>query len=201
MKIFIEKQINNFFGLFNSELKRVLPRKSMLFAKGYFKGKEVIGVEIGSLKGINSKSIIKTLNVKKLYLVDPYLDYDGYTDDNGKDKMNKHMSDCINRLKGLEDKYELIRDYSANAAKKIPNNLDFVYIDGNHTYPFVKEDIDLYYPKVKDGGIIAGHDMENGKPSDEHDGVTKAVIEFAVKNKLKLYIQSPDWWIVKGNTW
>jgi hypothetical protein len=57
-------------------------------------------------------------------------------------------------------------------------SLDFVYIDANHAYDFVKQDIELWYPKVKKGGYLWGHDYidldwyndpnfaENGK--DKH---------------------------------
>lgn len=38
------------------------------------------------------------------------------------------------------------------------NSLDFVFIDANHHYEFVKKDIEAWYPKVKPGGTIAGHD-------------------------------------------
>jgi hypothetical protein len=37
-------------------------------------------------------------------------------------------------------------------------SLDFVYIDANHAYDFVKQDIELWYPKVKKGGYLWGHD-------------------------------------------
>jgi hypothetical protein len=52
------------------------------------------------------------------------------------------------------------------------DSLDFVFIDGDHRYEFVKADIEAWVPKVKSGGIIAGHDY--GWCSD----VRKAVHEF-----------------------
>jgi len=38
------------------------------------------------------------------------------------------------------------------------NSFDFIFIDGNHTYDYVKSDINNWYPKVKPGGILMGHD-------------------------------------------
>jgi hypothetical protein len=86
--------------------------------------------------------------------------------------------------------------------------LDFIYIDANHAYDFVKEDIECWYPKVKPGGWVMGHDYidmnwetppfaENGK--DKHlwmyddsnpegtkyagvFGVNPAVDEFCLEN-------------------
>jgi len=55
--------------------------------------------------------------------------------------------------------------------------LDFVYIDGNHEYSNVKKDIQLWYPKIKKGAYIAGDDY------DWHlgDDVKRAVNEFFVE--------------------
>jgi len=51
-------------------------------------------------------------------------------------------------------------------------SIDFLFIDANHTYEYVSQDIAAYLPKIKPGGIIAGHDF-NG----HHPGVVQAVIE------------------------
>jgi len=67
-----------------------------------------------------------------------------------------------------------IRDYSVNASKLYEDeSLDFVFIDAAHDYQNVKNDINAWFPKVKKGGIIAGHDYVEGW----HD-VVKAVDEF-----------------------
>lgn len=60
---------------------------------------------------------------------------------------------------------------------------DWVYIDGNHHYDFVKEDLELSRTKVKEGGIIAGDDYWWGK----HEGqpVKRAVEEFVTENGLR----------------
>ena len=51
-------------------------------------------------------------------------------------------------------------------------SLDFVFIDAGHDYTSVKKDIDAWLPKVKDGGIISGHDFMN-----EYPGIIQAVME------------------------
>lgn len=72
-----------------------------------------------------------------------------------------------------ERKYKAIRATSKEASKKFKNEyLDVVFIDLTHTYESVKEDIQLWLPKVKKGGYIAGDDYhENWK------GVIQAVDE------------------------
>jgi hypothetical protein len=57
------------------------------------------------------------------------------------------------------------------------NSLDFVYLDGNHTYDFVKQDLNAWYNKVKVGGILAGHDYPL-------KSVKQAVDEFCKDKKL-----------------
>jgi hypothetical protein len=52
------------------------------------------------------------------------------------------------------------------------NSIDFLFIDANHTYEFVKRDIEYYLPKMKKGSIMAGHDY-----NEHHPGVLQAVNE------------------------
>ena len=80
--------------------------------------------------------------------------------------------------------------------QSFPDGLDFVYIDGNHAEPFVREDITNYYTKVRPGGILGGHDFYNGF-CREHDGVVKAVTEFVTRSSLPLQVELPDWWVTK----
>lgn len=58
---------------------------------------------------------------------------------------------------------------------------DWVYIDANHQYEFVRRDLDLYSPRVKKGGLITGDDY--GTPGWWKDGVTKAVEDFVASGK------------------
>jgi hypothetical protein len=55
-------------------------------------------------------------------------------------------------------------------------SFDWVYVDGNHLYEFVRADLELYDLKVREGGVLAGDDY--GEPGWWHDGVTRAVDEF-----------------------
>ena len=78
-----------------------------------------------------------------------------------------------NNMKPVERYYNVFRMPSVEAAKKFEDeSLDVVFIDLTHTYESVKEDIGLWLPKVKRGGILSGHDYEDSWP-----GVVKAVDE------------------------
>lgn len=69
--------------------------------------------------------------------------------------------------------------------------VDFIYIDGNHEYNYVKKDLELYWGKVKEGGIMSGHDIQSS-------GVSTALLEFSRKNNLNIHFgDRRDWWIIK----
>jgi len=151
----------------------------------------LVGVEIGVEEGYNAKSILNELHIAKLFLVDPYQPYQttyGNFSDRNYDMFNRVMHD----LAKYGAKVAFVRKTSEEAIHDIPNGLDFVYIDGNHDYEYVKKDIELYYPKVKLGGIIGGHDFRVTL-----QGVCRAVLEFASKNHIQLHGENVDWWIIK----
>jgi len=76
------------------------------------------------------------------------------------------------RQAGLIDIIVPIRRPSVQAAQFITNDLVAVFIDGDHEYDGCIADIRAWLPKVRSGGIIAGHDY-----SDTFPGVPKAVAE------------------------
>jgi predicted O-methyltransferase YrrM len=110
----------------------------------------------------------------KVFAIDPWIDGKGYDD---KDIASIKMSNFVeaefdSRLKKF-DNFEKIKNFSYNVVDKFEDeSIDFIYIDGEHTYEGVKRDIELYQPKIKKGGYIAGHDY---KP--KWTGVIKAVDE------------------------
>ena len=163
--------------------------------------KQLVGAEIGVCGGEHSLSLLKTLDVRKLYCIDPYSLYDTY--DEGKDHYGRDQAPLDETekgarklLSGYEKQIVWVRKLSGNAVGDISEPLDFVYIDGNHAEQFVAEDIEKYWPLVSKGGVMAGHDYYNGFQS-EHDGVITAVSRFATANKLTLKVELPDWWIFK----
>jgi hypothetical protein len=190
-----------------SDLKhRVFPRPFERLALEFFARNSqsihnLVGCEIGVYKAFHALSLLESVKIEKLYLIDPYAMYDKYLEGHahyGVDQipLSDAQIEAIDRLKEYENKIVWLNLLSDDAVKNIPDELDFVYIDGNHAYDFVKQDIKNYWPKVKSGGIIGGHDFYNGY-CREHDGVVKAVSEFAVHNNLTLQVELPDWWIVK----
>lgn len=84
----------------------------------------------------------------------------------GIDEVERNLQEC-----GVSDVAMLIPCDSAEAAADFKDGgCDFVFIDASHDYESVKRDIAAWLPKVRKGGIIAGHDR--GMP-----GVSRAVSE------------------------
>ena len=170
-----------------------MPRAAILYIKEVMNDKKLCGAEIGVASGVHAEDIMNMLNMKKLYLIDPYepfVQVGRLRTDYMADKDTAAL-----RLKRFGDKVEFIYQSSDEAGPLIPNGLDFVYIDGNHTYEYVKNDIETYYPKIRDHGVLSGHDFSRAYNGD----VIRAVVEFASKHNLKLEIGSgADWFLQKG---
>jgi hypothetical protein len=156
--------------------------------------------EIGVLRGDFSKVILDS-GTKFLYLVDPYIEDYMYMPD----EMTSSERIMLNALKPYENK-KLLKMTSVEASKMFSDGFfDYVYIDANHNYEFVRDDIAAWYPKVRSGGILGGHDFG----SLETAGVMLAVAQFAQILNLHIYfsqqtivsqLPSPDhgdWCVIK----
>ena len=161
-------------------------------------GHGCVGVEIGVWKGDNAVNVLRNMDVGRLYLIDPYRYYydglrgPGLTFDTVVPP--EDVKRCaIDVLKGFGDRVVCLFDVgSDDATGLVPSGLDFVYIDGDHSYGQVRRDIVNYFPKVRCGGVFGGHDYTLKYP-----GVIWAVSEFIDRFGLVLFHDDGDWWIVK----
>lgn len=163
-----------------------------------FKG---VGAEIGVERGVFSKRICTTNRDTKLFLIDPWQAYPGYRDHVSQDKLDAFYEETAIRMAPFYS--QMIRKFSMDAVQDFEDNsLDFVYIDANHDYNHVIEDITEWYKKVKVGGIISGHDYIKRKGQDHLYAVKQAVNDFVSFFKIpKLFIyrgdNSPSWMFYK----
>ena len=127
------------------------------------------GVEVGVGGGTYSYELLKNSNLKRLYSVDVWSGEEGCL-------TYSTMKDYAVTVKRLWDYRErstiLVLDSLTACDLFEDGSLDFVYIDAMHGYDYVIKDILSWYPKIKKGGVIAGHDY-----FDYHSGVVKAVDE------------------------
>ena len=102
------------------------------------------------------------------------------------DVFYQNLVDC-----GVEDFVQPKRMNSLEAVKDFGDEtIDFVFIDGDHHYNAVIKDLNVWYPKVKKGGIFSGHDIK-------HVGVIKALSEFCRENKVKKTPVSKTCWMIR----
>lgn len=155
----------------------------------YYGSREIIGCEVGIREGINAKEMLKILNIEKLYLIDPYLPYQDTIGFITQDRQDWYKKRAMNRLKNYNDKIEFIFKSSENVVLD-EGSLEFCYIDSKHTYERLKLEIEKFFPYVKPGGILGGHDID--LPS-----VSKAVNEFCFKNGCDFDAKKKCWWFFK----
>ena len=146
-----------------------------------FKG---IGAEIGVEEGVYSEVICKNINVRKLYSIDAWKTYREYRDHTSRSKLDRFYR--IAKIRMEPYNCDLIRKFSRDAVGDfMDESLDFVYIDANHAYKYVYEDMTVWSKKVKKGGIVAGHDYIKRKGQERFYGVVTAVNDFATNNKIE----------------
>jgi len=153
--------------------------------------KNSIGVEVGVFKGDFSKIILKKIQPFLFYMIDPWSGQINSGDKNG------NNIEFINGEQYYFDKIipeflfipntKILRDYSSIIANFPDNYLDWIYIDGNHDYDNVKNDLKYSFPKIKNGGYIMGHDYTSLFP-----GVIQAVNEFCLEYNLHIEYLTQD---------
>jgi hypothetical protein len=158
-----------------------------------------IGAEIGVQRGIFSEQLIKGAEFNKFYSIDFWGDITPDTFNEDGTNYIRHNSDplyeeTINRLKPYGDTSVVIKSTSIQASVTFKDEyFDFVYLDADHSLQGVKDDIAHWYPKVKRGGMLAGHDYLDAtlvweKGIHSEFGVKTAVDEFCKQYNLELHI-------------
>lgn len=152
--------------------------------------------EIGTHRADFAKTFLDTWKGEKLFCVDHWQDYDqsSVLPDRGASR-NDDYEAAINTLKDFGDRATILRATSpAVAADFLDETLDFVYIDGDHRTDAVLQDLRAWTPKVRTGGIVAGHDIIS--PGEDHTGqnwgpnVQKALAAFcAPETDLYLVVE------------
>lgn len=159
-----------------------------------------IGAEIGVSHGDFSYNILTVRPNTKLYLVDIWELNDQLPNPSSAYQTTLNKLSCFD-----QSRYEIVKAPSVDSARKFNDNyFDFIYIDADHNYEAVVKDLEAWYPKVRSGGLVMGHDY------CQPWGVVQAVDEFIARHKYDLYTinskgyhdgdqdgGSPSWYFIK----
>jgi hypothetical protein len=150
--------------------------------------KNSVGAEVGVHRGEFSARVLQIVNPKELHLIDPwrYEQLDTYKEALYGGKAQGGQVEMDDRCQAVRQRFDaeirsgrivIHRDYSNTVLGQFPDAyFDWVYIDGNHLYEFVRQDLELSFKKIKPGGYITGDDYQAG--GWWKGGVKKAVDEF-----------------------
>lgn len=160
-----------------------------------------IGCEVGVFKGDFSRQLLDSGKFKKLYLIDPFTGVVGSGDKDGrnheswdgkelrkfvKNRFLQEWNEGIVYL-GNEYSYEFFSPEELCLIEAFDRLFNFVYLDSDHSFENVKNELNLCWDFVEEGGIIAGHDYNL-----EGAGVEQAVTEFCEERGI-------DWFVLTGD--
>lgn len=155
-------------------------------------GPNLVGCELGVKEGHNIRYLLdRASNIKMTYAVDPWKSYiDGDWGLQSQESVTVWKNRAMEVLGDYMYKITVLELSSAEAVAHIEDNsLDYIFIDGDHSYEAVLHDVTHYWDKIKSGGIFAGHDWNLSS-------VTRAVTEFRETNNITTPIQ-----FVESNVW
>lgn len=128
-----------------------------------------VGAELGVQKGHFAMTTLKTwANCRKYVLVDLWAHQANYKDLANVDeqKQDRYYTQTRNNLAPYAHKTEFCRNYTTSCVHNYPDgHFDYIYVDALHDFKGVYRDLRTWWPKLRDGGIFAGHDYVGRNPS------------------------------------
>lgn len=149
-----------------------------------------VGAEIGIYKGEFSRHFCKA--GLKLFAIDPWKLYKGFENPRGQERLD-FLFEHTQRVLAPYPNCTIVRKTSMEALEDFADeSLDFVYIDGNHEFRYIAEDLYEWVKKVKKGGVVSGHDYFFTKTGSSKD-------HWHVAYVLKAYIAAygiSNWYLL-----
>jgi len=163
------------------------------FLKDHRPGYPLVGIELGIYIGDLVVCLLELEpRISKIYGVDPFIAGSGYK--GSQEQWDIFYRKALENLWKYGDRVTIIRDKSQNVSDLFPM-VDFVELDGNHTYDQVSFEIEVYEKKIKSGGMLCGHDYfgRYNRP------VKKAVRDYARFHKRDVQASETNenlgmWW-------
>jgi predicted O-methyltransferase YrrM len=162
-------------------------------------GPKLRGAEIGVFDGYTSDALLRGLPGLELWLVDAWKPYEGESQLGSQDAayFERAKSAALWWTNHAAERRYVLQQESSRAAPRFGDaSLDFVFIDANHLYENVRSDIRAWWPKVRPGGLVIGHDYGVDRDADGRWGVRRAVDEFAAMQCREVRVEDDGvWWL------
>ena len=163
-----------------------------------------IGAEVGVSEGATSAQLLSHFPKLHLLMIDSWRETPpeerqtackDYLEALTQDEHDKAKQKALSVTEFAEERRTVFHLTSQKAAGRIEDGaLDFVFLDGDHSEAGVLRDLEAWFPKVRRGGLFAGHDWG----SKQLQGVTRAVNGFLEKKNLPLMVAKyKTWWTIK----
>jgi hypothetical protein len=155
-----------------------------------------VGAEIGVYRGRFSEQVLQVVRPRELHLIDPWKHEGGEVYRKalfgGRARGGQAgMDACLERVRSKfahdikAGRIVIHRGFSGDVISRFPDGyFDWIYIDGNHLYDFVMQDLELAFRKIRAGGVICGDDYMDG--GWWQGDVKKAVDEFIRVRQLEV---------------
>lgn len=158
-------------------------------------GSNIKGLELGVWYGTNMGYLLDNCpNIKTLHGIDPYLPYQDWNRYIDTDMMEAAKQSALNILNNFNDRSWYLwthtsEEVAAKASTIGLTELDFIFIDGDHSFERCYEDLNLWYDNVRPGGLFSGHDFSL-------PGVNAAILKFRQERNIKGFFK-----VVPNDVW
>lgn len=152
-------------------------------------------VELGVFRGLMSEQLLRRHPTLRLWMVDAW---QGHAQPGHTRSQGELVAEAMRRTAFAEGRRTILRATSTDAAAQVPDgSFDLVFIDADHAYEAVVEDIELWLPKVRPGGVLGGHDYDDRWTKARGYGVVQAVDEAAERHGWDMELGPDTTWYVR----
>ena len=141
--------------------------------------KMTVGVELGVQRGLFTRGILNSWPSCTYYLlVDIWTQQKNYKDSANfpQDVQNRFYNETLKHTDSFKDKRHICRNFTSVCVEEVADGFfDFIYVDARHDFKGVYEDLVAWWPKLRAGGIMAGHDyvtQDDGPAKSKQDWTT-----------------------------
>jgi len=149
---------------------------------------DIVGLEVGCDEAVTTEYLLSNLHSLTLHSIDPYSEYRDWNGTVVRAREDVYQL-AMNKMKPFGKRFIMHKEDSSVYYDNFEDeSLDFIFIDGIHTYNGVMSDCMKYYSKVKPGGLFSGHDFSMIVD------VNRAVKEFAALHNKEILNTEVDVW-------